>query len=85
MEKTVVPTPLSIHEVYTPPDVQEAFGPDLFKRLIPLSVPVRLEEKSKWVREEVERAEHQEKYKYSTNPINSYSRYGVSVRTRGDA
>jgi hypothetical protein len=61
IEKTVVAAPLSIQEVYTSPDVQKVIGPDLFKRLIPLSVhesaSVYSEEKAKLVRGEVERAE----------------------------
>jgi hypothetical protein len=56
-----VATPIPIQEVYGAPDVQRVIGPDLFQRLIPLSVhesaSVYSEEKAKVVRAEVERAE----------------------------
>lgn len=61
IEKTVVATPIHIHDVYGAPDVQKTIGQDFFIRLIPLSVhesaSVYSEEKAKLVRGEVEKAE----------------------------
>ncbi|KIM60503.1 hypothetical protein SCLCIDRAFT_16323 [Scleroderma citrinum Foug A] len=64
IEKATVATPISIQEVYGSPDVQKIIGPDIFLRLIPLSVhesaSVYSEEKAKLVRKEVENAESAE-------------------------
>ena len=64
IEKATVATPISIQEVYGSPDVQKVIGPDIFLRLIPLSVhesaSVYSEEKAKLVRKEVENAESAE-------------------------
>ena len=64
IEKAVVATPISIQEVYRSPDVQNVIGPDIFAKLIPLSVhesaSVYSEEKAKLVRKEVENAESAE-------------------------
>ena len=61
IDKTSVATPIPIQDVYGSPDVQKVIGPDLFLRLIPLSVhesaSVYSEEKAKLVRGEVEKAE----------------------------
>lgn len=61
VEKTVVATPIHIHDVYGAPDVQKTIGQDFFIRLVPLSVhesaSVYSEEKAKLVRGEVEKAE----------------------------
>jgi tyrosine-protein phosphatase non-receptor type 23 len=61
IEKTVVATAIPIQEVYSTPEVQKVIGPDLFLRLIPLSVhesaSIYSEEKAKLVRSEVEKAE----------------------------
>ena len=61
IEKTVVATPIHIHDVYGAPDVQKTIGQDFFLRLVPLSVhesaSVYSEEKAKLVRGEVEKAE----------------------------
>ncbi|KAI0313230.1 BRO1-like domain-containing protein [Amylostereum chailletii] len=61
IEKVSVATPIPIQEVYGTPEVQKVIGPDLFVRLIPLSVhesaSVYSEEKAKLARGEVERAE----------------------------
>lgn len=61
IEKAVVALPISIQEVYGTPDAQKVIGPDLFSRLVPLSVhesaSVYSEEKAKVVRKEVEKAE----------------------------
>lgn len=61
IDKLTVATPIPIQEVYGTPDVQKTIGPDLFIKLIPLSVhesaSVYSEEKAKLVRGEVERAE----------------------------
>jgi hypothetical protein len=61
VEKTVVATPIHIHEVYAQPDVQKTIGQDFFLRLVPLSVhesaSVYSEEKAKLVRGEVEKAD----------------------------
>lgn len=61
VDKTVVATAIPIQEVYGTPEVQKVIGPDLFSRLIPLSVhesaSVYSEEKAKLVRSEVEKAE----------------------------
>ncbi|EIW79638.1 BRO1-domain-containing protein [Coniophora puteana RWD-64-598 SS2] len=61
IEKAAVATPISIQEVYGTPDVQKVIGPDIFLKLIPLSVhesaSVYSEEKAKLVRSEVENAE----------------------------
>ncbi|EMD36859.1 hypothetical protein CERSUDRAFT_105916 [Gelatoporia subvermispora B] len=64
IDKASVVTPISIQEVYAAPDVQKVIGPDLFVRLIPLSVhesaSVYSEEKAKLVRGEVEKADDAE-------------------------
>ncbi|KAI0696339.1 BRO1-domain-containing protein [Cytidiella melzeri] len=64
LEKTAVATPISIQDVYGTADVQKVIGPDLFVRLIPLSVhesaSIYSEEKAKMVRGEVERADEAE-------------------------
>ena len=64
IEKTSIATIISIQEVYATPDVQKVIGPDLFGRLIPLSVhesaSVYSEEKAKLVRGEVEKADEAE-------------------------
>jgi tyrosine-protein phosphatase non-receptor type 23 len=61
IDKTAVATSIPIQDVYGSPDVQKVIGPDLFVRLIPLSVhesaSVYSEEKAKLVRGEVEKAE----------------------------
>ncbi|KAJ7594371.1 BRO1-like domain-containing protein [Mycena floridula] len=61
IDKTVVATPIPIQEVYGAPDVQKTIGPDIFIKLVPLSVhesaSVYSEEKAKFVRGEVEKAE----------------------------
>lgn len=64
IEKTAVATPISIQDVYGTAEVQKVIGPDLFLRLIPLSVhesaSVYSEEKAKLVRAEVEKADEAE-------------------------
>lgn len=64
IDKTAVATPIPIQDVYSTPDVQKVIGPDLFIKLIPLSVhesaSVYSEEKAKLVRAEVENAESAE-------------------------
>ncbi|KAF8655014.1 hypothetical protein AX16_003285 [Volvariella volvacea WC 439] len=61
IDKANVATPISIHDVYSNPEVQKTIGQDFFLRLIPLSVhesaSVYSEEKAKLVRAEVEQAE----------------------------
>ena len=61
IEKTIVATPIHIHDVYGTPEVQKTIGQDFFIRLIPLSVhesaSVYSEEKAKLLRGEVEKAE----------------------------
>jgi hypothetical protein len=61
VDKTAVATAIPIQEVYSTPEVQKVIGPDLFVRLIPLSVhesaSIYSEEKAKLVRSEVEKAE----------------------------
>jgi len=61
IEKTVVAMPIPIQDVYGAPEVQKTIGPDLFVKLIPLSVhesaSVYSEEKAKLVRGEVEKAD----------------------------
>ncbi|TDL27807.1 BRO1-domain-containing protein [Rickenella mellea] len=61
IDKIGAATPVPIQEVYGTPDVQKTIGPDLFVKLIPLSVhesaSVYSEEKAKLVRAETERAE----------------------------
>ncbi|KAG8823025.1 bck1-like resistance to osmotic shock, partial [Serendipita sp. 401] len=61
VDKVSAVTPVPIHEVYGTPEVQKTIGPDLFAKLIPLSVheaaSVYSEEKAKIVRAEVEKAE----------------------------
>lgn len=58
IDKVVVATAIPIQEVYSTPDVQKVIGPDLFTKLVPLSVhesaSVYSEEKAKVVRKEVE-------------------------------
>lgn len=62
IDKASVVTPITIQEVYAASDVQKVIGPDMFIRLVPLSVhesaSVYSEEKAKVVRGEVERAEN---------------------------
>ncbi|KAH9944924.1 BRO1-like domain-containing protein [Amylocystis lapponica] len=64
IDKAAVATPVTIQEVYGTPDVQKVIGPDMFVRLIPLSVhesaSVYSEEKAKLVRGEVEKADEAE-------------------------
>ncbi|KAB5591931.1 Vacuolar protein-sorting protein BR [Ceratobasidium theobromae] len=61
IDKVSVAAPIPIQEVYGTPDVQKVIGPDLFTRLVPLSVhesaSVYSEEKAKLVRSEASRAE----------------------------
>ncbi|KAG8897263.1 bck1-like resistance to osmotic shock, partial [Tulasnella sp. 403] len=61
IEKLSVANPIPIQEVYGNPDVQKVIGPDLFAKLIPLSVhesaSIYSEEKAKLVRSEAEKAE----------------------------
>ncbi|KAF8524228.1 BRO1-like domain-containing protein [Gautieria morchelliformis] len=61
IDKTTVATPIPIQEVYGAQDVQKTIGPDLFVKLIPLSVhesaSVYSEEKAKLVRGEVEKSD----------------------------
>ncbi|KZV96000.1 BRO1-domain-containing protein [Exidia glandulosa HHB12029] len=61
IEKLAVATPIAIQEVYGTPEVQKTIGPDLFIKLVPLSVhesaSVYSEEKAKVVRTEVEKAD----------------------------
>lgn len=61
VDKTTVATPITIQDVYATPEVQKVIGPDMFLRLIPLSVhesaSVYSEEKAKLLRGEVEKAE----------------------------
>ncbi|SCV73896.1 BQ2448_6326 [Microbotryum intermedium] len=56
-----VAEPIAIHDVYATPDVQKIVGPDLFIKLVPLSVhesaSMYSEEKAKVVRGEVERSD----------------------------
>ncbi|GAA5988730.1 hypothetical protein JCM5350_001999 [Sporobolomyces pararoseus] len=56
-----VAEPIPIHDVYASPDVQKIVGPDLFTKLVPLSVhesaSMYSEEKAKLVRAEAERVE----------------------------
>lgn len=64
IDKATVATAITIQEVYTTPEVQKVTGPDMFIRLIPLSVhesaSVYSEEKAKLVRGEVEKADNAE-------------------------
>ncbi|KAH7337522.1 BRO1-like domain-containing protein [Rhizoctonia solani] len=61
IDKVSVATPIPIQEVYGTPEVQKVIGPDLFVRLVPLSVhesaSVYSEEKAKMVRGESTRAD----------------------------
>lgn len=61
IDKISAVTPVPIQEVYGTPEVQKTIGPDLFAKLIPLSVhegaSVYSEEKAKIVRAEVEKAD----------------------------
>ncbi|CAE6399284.1 unnamed protein product [Rhizoctonia solani] len=61
IDKVSVATPIPIQEVYGTPEVQKVIGPDLFVRLVPLSVhesaSVYSEEKAKMVRAESTRAD----------------------------
>lgn len=61
VDKISAVTPIPIQEVYGTPEVQKTIGPDLFGKLIPLSVhesaSVYSEEKAKLVRAEVEKAD----------------------------
>ncbi|SGY19128.1 BQ5605_C014g07568 [Microbotryum silenes-dioicae] len=56
-----VAEPIAIHDVYATPEVQKIVGPDLFIKLVPLSVhesaSMYSEEKAKVVRGEVERSD----------------------------
>lgn len=69
IDKLQVAKPIQIQEVYSAPDVQKTIGPDIFIKLIPLSVhesaSVYSEEKAKLVRAEVERADTAESEKRS--------------------
>ncbi|TFY59565.1 hypothetical protein EVJ58_g5699 [Rhodofomes roseus] len=64
IDKATIATPITIQEVYAAPEVQKVIGPDMFVRLIPLSVhesaSVYSEEKAKLVRGEVEKADNAE-------------------------
>lgn len=64
IDKTSVATIITIQDVYGAADVQKVIGPDIFVRLIPLSVhesaSVYSEEKAKLVRGEVEKADNAE-------------------------
>lgn len=61
IDKLAIANAVPIQEVYGAPDVQKTIGPDLFIKLVPLSVhesaSVYSEEKAKMVRGEVEKAE----------------------------
>ncbi|KAG8886902.1 bck1-like resistance to osmotic shock [Tulasnella sp. 332] len=61
IDKFPVASAIPIQEVYGTPEVQKTIGPDLFAKLVPLSVhesaSVYSEEKAKLVRSEVEKAE----------------------------
>ncbi|KAG5643523.1 hypothetical protein DXG03_000715 [Asterophora parasitica] len=61
---TSLTAPIPIHEVFAQPTVQATIGPDIFARLVPLSVhesaSVYSEEKAKLTRAEVERGERAE-------------------------
>jgi hypothetical protein len=61
IDKLAVATPIPIQEVYGTPEVQKVIGPDIFIKLVPLSVhesaSVYSEEKAKLVRGEVERSD----------------------------
>jgi hypothetical protein len=61
IDKISAVTPVPIQDVYGTPEVQKTIGPDLFAKLIPLSVhegaSVYSEEKAKIVRAEVEKAD----------------------------
>ncbi|KAG8966843.1 bck1-like resistance to osmotic shock [Tulasnella sp. 419] len=61
IDKLSVAAPIPIQEVYAAPEVQKVIGPDLFTKLVPLSVhesaSVYSEEKAKLIRSEVEKAE----------------------------
>ncbi|KAG9029252.1 bck1-like resistance to osmotic shock [Tulasnella sp. JGI-2019a] len=61
IDKLSVASIIPIQEVYGTPEVQKTIGPDLFAKLVPLSVhesaSVYSEEKAKLVRSEVEKAE----------------------------
>jgi hypothetical protein len=61
IEKTSVAIPITIQEVFGTPAAQKTIGPDIFQRLIPLSVhegaSVYSEEKAKLVRGEVEKSD----------------------------
>lgn len=61
VDKIAAATPIPIQEVYGTPEVQKTIGPDLFAKLIPLSVhesaSVYSEEKAKIVRAEVEKSD----------------------------
>ena len=61
IDKMTVATPIHIQDVYGTQDVQKTIGPDLFVKLVPLSVhesaSVYSEEKAKLVRGEVEKSD----------------------------
>ncbi|KAG8950847.1 bck1-like resistance to osmotic shock [Tulasnella sp. 424] len=61
IDKLAVAQPIPIQEVYGNPEVQKVIGPDMFARLIPLSVhesaSVYSEQKAKLARAEVEKVE----------------------------
>ncbi|KIO21862.1 hypothetical protein M407DRAFT_217522, partial [Tulasnella calospora MUT 4182] len=61
IDKLSVAQPIPIQEVYGNPDVQKVIGPDMFAKLIPLSVhesaSVYSEEKAKLARGEVEKVD----------------------------
>lgn len=87
IDKVAVATPIQIQEVYSAPDVQKTIGPDIFIKLIPLSVhesaSVYSEEKAKLVRAEVERADDAESEKRSAldalGVIEGLGRYRLMV------
>lgn len=61
VDKLVVANPISIQEVYASPEVQKVIGPDMFGKLIPLSVhksaSIYSEEKAKLARAEAEKSD----------------------------
>lgn len=61
VDKLVVANPITIQDVYASPEVQKVIGPDMFGKLIPLSVhksaSIYSEEKAKLARAEAEKAD----------------------------
>lgn len=61
LDKTSVADPVPIQEVYSNPEVQKVVGPDIFIKLVPLSVhesaSMYSEEKAKLIRSEAEKVE----------------------------